>query len=265
MFTWTLAAVLWGQNKVPVSSEATTKRCSSEDQNTNQSKANQSDKNDLKGQITSEIYHVYHLLTWRGQGLWAVLQLPSCRGNEMFWCHFCSFKLKRQDSPGTLDWRLAGLEEWDWGSGRERGLRPSLRSYAALPLAPASLWPVGVPAPPPPSSCPPPPSAWRCSRSVPWYFLCCCQLPNRVKKINEWLKLSIQTQMVLNTHQPPQVWFSGTMSSASPRLQRFLHSVDQRDEDVRQTSPHTHKLTHTLLTLSMRSFWTPNFPPNPFE
>lgn len=88
----------------------------------------------------------------------------------------------QQDSPGMSLQPLAGPEEsgweWDWDwqqqQGRERG--PSPPSYGAPPPAPASPWPVDALAPPRPSSCPPPPSAWRCSRSGPWCFLCCCRL-----------------------------------------------------------------------------------------
>lgn len=64
------------------------------------------------------------------------------------------------------------------------------------------------------------------------------------------LKLQLKHKpTLLNAHQPPQVWFSGKMSSASPHRQKSLHSVNQRDEDVtlfhtHKTQKHTHK--HSL-------------------
>ncbi len=44
--------------------------------------------------------------------------------------------------------------------------------------------------------------------------------------------------MLMNAYQLPQVWFSGKTGSASPLHQKSRHSVNQRDKDVRQSSPH---------------------------
>ena len=164
----------------------------------------------------------------------------------------------QQDSPGMSLQQLAGLEEsgwewdWDWQPGRER--EPSPRSYGAPPPAPASPWPVDALAPPRPSSCPPPPSAWRCSRSGPWCFLCCCRLASGESEDKEMssrvaFKLWRKHSWCSQTHQPPQVWFSGKRRSASPPRQRSQHSVETGDKDVRKLSAsfHTHKhMKHSL-------------------
>ena len=162
---------------------------------------------------------------------------------------------------------LGWERDWDSQQGREMEPWAFLRSYAAPPPAPASPWPVDALALPPPSSCPPPLSAWRCSRSGPWCFLCCCRL-----QIRKWRhvmpNVCIQThRQQMKTHQPPQVWFSGKMRSASPRLQMSPHSVHKTDKNMRRGlrgGRTTHTNTDTL-TLSILSFWTPNFPPNPLE
>lgn len=73
------------------------------------------------------------------------------------------------------------------------------------------------------------------------------QKEKRGDEFTRCLKLRLKHKpTLLNAHQPPQVWFSGKLSSASPRRQKSLHSVNQRDEDVTQLHTHnTQTQTHT--------------------
>lgn len=181
----------------------------------------------------------------------------------------------QQDSPGMSLQPLAGPEEsgwewdWDWQQGQERG--PSPPSYGAPPPAPASPWPVDALAPPRPSSCPPPPSAWRCSRSGPWCFLCCCRLTSGESEDKE-----MSPHVALNSdgntadvHKLTSLHRFGFLVRGG-RLRHVIKgpgTLSTPETKTWESTPHhfTHSNTWTILTLSMRSFWTPNFPPNPLE
>lgn len=84
------------------------------------------------------------------------------------------------------------------------------------------------------------------------------------------LEVATQTQLTLmSAYQPPQVWSSGKTGPASPLHQKSLHSVSTREikmwDRALHIKPNAQKRCTTLLTLSILSFWTPNFPPNPLE